>query len=146
MPEHDNDENAETIAEILNYEEAHPWHAQSPCDDSAYEFRTNGWVHVPDDPDVPDGPYCPNDALDALEHCGRLACMIAHGETVSPEEARAAAGLAVRCLAYYQYEQQPWFTEAWPFVKDLAEDEDEIDDEELDELFADPAPNGRDGA
>ena len=70
-----------------------------------------------DEPEVQNGPYCPMDALDALEHCGRLAYMIASGGTVSPEEAARAAGRAVKCFTCYEYEQQPWFTEALPFMK-----------------------------
>ena len=89
-----------------------------------------------DDADVQDGPYCPIDALDALEHCGRLAFMIANGEAVSPDDAAKAAGRAVKCLAHYVYEQQPWFTEAWPFVGE-SEPSDTRADDRLNEPPAD---------
>ena len=73
-----------------------------------------------DDTDAQDGPYCPIDALDALELCGRLAYMIANGEAVPTEDAARAAGQAVKCFAYYNYEQQEWFTEVWPLTKEPA--------------------------
>ena len=81
-----------------------------------------------DDTDVEDGPYCPIDALDALELCGRLAYEIANGETVTPEDAARAASRAVKCLASYDYEQQPWFTEAWPFTSGPAPNDTRTDD------------------
>ena len=71
-----------------------------------------------DEADVQDGPYCPIDVLDALEHCGRLAYQIAIGMPVTPEQAAKAAGQAVKCFTCYDYEQQPWFTEAVPFMKE----------------------------
>lgn len=92
-----------------------------------------------DDSDAQDGPYCPIDALDALELCGGLAYMIANGEAVSTEEAEDAAGRAVKCFACYEYEQQPWFTEAWPFVK---EPDDTRANDKLDELREDAVPDG----
>lgn len=117
MERHDFNDHDEQIADICNYEEANPWHCHEASSNLDYEYRANGWVHVPDEPATEDGPHCPIDALDALEFCGRLAYMIANGETVSPEEAARAAGQAVKCFAFYDYEQQPWFTEAWLFTK-----------------------------
>lgn len=55
----------------------------------------------------------------------------------------------MKCLADYQYEQQPWFTQAWPFVNDTEPDDTGADDDGLDELLADPAPgegHDREGA
>ena len=109
MYERDIDPYEELTDEFCNFLEAHPWHC---------EAKPSNWVHVPDEPEVQNGPYCPMDALDALEHCGRLAYMIANGETVSPEEAARAAGRAVKCFTCYEYEQQPWFTAALPFMKE----------------------------
>ena len=57
-------------------------------------------------------PYCPIDALDALELCGRLLDGLANGKPVSPDKAVMAAGQAVKCFARYNYEQQEWFIDA----------------------------------
>ncbi len=86
-------------------------------------------------------PYCPIDVLDALEFCGRLAYQIAVGESVTPAQAERAAGRAVKCFAKYDYEQQEWFTEAWPFVKEPEPYDTRADHDELDELSADAAPD-----
>ncbi len=139
MPRHEFNEHDEPIADICNYEEANPWNRDVGSSNLDYEYMANGWVHVPDDPDVQDGPYCPIDVLHALEHCGRLAYEIAIGESVSAEDAAKAVGRAVKCFACYEYEQQPWFTEAWPFVK---EPDDARADDELDELREDAVPDG----
>ena len=61
-------------------------------------------------------PYCPIDALDALEVCGRLVDDFANGKPVSPEHAVMAAGQAAKCFAKYEYEQQPWFINAFEAV------------------------------
>lgn len=108
MYERDIDPYEELTDEFCNFLEAHPWHCETP---------SSNLDHVSDDPDVEDGPYCPMDTLDALEHCGRLAYQIAIGESVTPEEAARAAGRAVKCFKCYDYEQQPWFTEALPFME-----------------------------
>lgn len=118
MPRQNFDEYDELVDDICNYQEANPWHCHEGSSNMDYDYRANGWVHVPDDPDVQDGPYCPSDVLDALEFCGRLAYQFAIGEPVSPEQAAEAAGRAVKCFAYYNYEQQEWFTEAVPFMKE----------------------------
>ena len=138
MYERDIDPYEELTEDFCNFLEAHPWHCETPSSNLDGEYRANGWVHVPDDPDVEDGPYCPMDALDALEHCGRLAYQIAIGESVTPEEAARAAGRAVKCFTCYDYEQQPWFTEALPFTKKLALD----DTRAADELKEPPADAG----
>ena len=142
MPECDINGHDEAIADIYDYGDANTWGCGAGSSNLDYEYRANGWVHVPDAPDVEDGPYCPIAVLDALENCGWLACMIVNGEVVSPEEAAEAAGRAVKCLADYQYEQQPWFAEAWPFVKDSEPHDTRSDNGELDEMRDDGIPNG----
>lgn len=142
MHERDINECDELIADICDYEDANTWDCDAGSSNLDYEYMANGWVHVPDDSDVQDGPYCPIDALDAIEFCGRLAYEIANGEAVSTEEAEDAAGRAVKCLADYDYEQQPWFTEAWPFVKEPEPNDTRADDDEVDELRDDAVPGG----
>ena len=114
-------------------------------DDLDWSEPIGGAVDLFDDDDGPrddgtdgqDGPHCPIAVLDALENCGWLACMIANGEVVSPEEAAEAAGRAVKCLADYQYEQQPWFAEAWPFVQESEPHDTRSDNGEPDEMHDD---------
>lgn len=131
MYERDIDPCEELTDEFCNFLEAHPWHCETPSSNL-------DWAHVPDDTDVQDGPYCPIDVVHALEHCGRVAHEIASGEAVSPEDAARAAGRAVKCFTCYEYEQQPWFTEALPFTKKLALD----DTRAADELKEPPADAG----
>jgi hypothetical protein len=116
MYERDIDPYEELTDDFCNFLEAHPWHCETRSSPLEDEYRDNGWVHVPDAPDVEDGPYCPIDTLDALELCGRLADDIAHGKPVSRAKAVMAAGQAAKCFAKYEYEQQEWFIAAFEAV------------------------------
>jgi len=122
MYERDIDPYEELTDDICNFLEAHPWHGDRESSNLDYEYRANGWVHVPDEPKVQDGPDCPRDALDALEFCGRLAFDVANGKTVSPTQAARAARQAVKCFAYYNYDQQEWFTDALPPARESEPD------------------------
>ena len=62
MPERGINERDKLIANIYDYEETNPWHCHAGSSNLAYEFRANGWVHVPDDTDAQDDPYCPEEA------------------------------------------------------------------------------------
>lgn len=54
MYEREIDPYEELTEDDWNFLEAHPWHSYRESSNLDYEYRANGWVHVPDEADDED--------------------------------------------------------------------------------------------